>query len=752
MPVFKNNPGILGDDDLVKGFVVRRETLDLLLECLRENAAAACNRHLLLLGPRGIGKTTLVRRCAAEVRTDEAYGAKWLPVVFGEESYQVTSAGEFWLEALIRLGDEIRTEAWRQSVEELRGESKDARLRERALAQLLDYADGQGKRLLLVVENLHMLCEQIGDRAAWELRHTLLNEPRIMLMGTATSRFGAIADQGQAWFDLFGPIELKPLDLEEGRTLWRAVAEEELPPGPARAIRILTGGNPRLVTVMAGFAAKHSFRELMLQLVQLIDAHTEYFKGHLDVLPTKERKVFVGLLEHWDPVSASELARISRMKVNEVSALLNRLVGRGAVEMAGSNPRKKLYQVSERLYNIYYLMRRRGEPADRVRAAVSFLVTFYEGEGLAGVIGDVAREAAGLPKGEAGDHYIALGELLKRAPKKILLPTALRFPIAVFARLDWSSLVGSVALESWELEMPRQLANEYPDASLPWFALSGALWRVGRHEEALEAVERALAIESTFAPGWAHRGTILRECGRPEAAIASFRRAVELDPTNSKLWLSLGESVSKLGLPEEVEAVWTEALRLHPELADYAVYLLRVRERMGVAPAKLMREAEDWLGKANRSALSLVAMADFAFSLCAPEIGRQWAQEAYAKAPNGSTYVVLCAVYLAKRNWASALAVCGPWLDSYDASPKETDLLLAFLAVLVRAEQGTAALAALQRSSANSKLEPLTIGLRMYLGEEPVVAKELLEIGKDIAAKIAGLSRPPDRQLAASTS
>ena len=47
-----------------------------------------------------------VRRVAAEVRSNPDYGKPWFPVVFGEESYQVSSSGEFWLEALIHLMDD----------------------------------------------------------------------------------------------------------------------------------------------------------------------------------------------------------------------------------------------------------------------------------------------------------------------------------------------------------------------------------------------------------------------------------------------------------------------------------------------------------------------------------------------------------------------------------------------------------------------------------------------------------------------
>ena len=217
---FKYNPGVLGDSELVRSFVVRHKCLQLILEALTENAEnASANRHLLVVGPRGIGKTMLVRRVAAEVRTNPEYSRAWFPIVYGEESYQVATAGEFWLEALFHLSENADAPSLDRTLNELREETSDARLRERAISQRLDFADTEGRRLLFVVENLNMLCEQISPEAAWELRYTLTNEPRIMLLGTATSRFDAITHSDQAWFELFAIHELKPLDRSESQTL-----------------------------------------------------------------------------------------------------------------------------------------------------------------------------------------------------------------------------------------------------------------------------------------------------------------------------------------------------------------------------------------------------------------------------------------------------------------------------------------------------------------------------------------------------
>ena len=178
--VMKYNPAFLSADELLENFVVRHAELDLIMQTLRENTGDS-NQHLLLIGPRGIGKTMLVLRAVEAVRRHKKLATQWYPLVFSEESYQVTTPGEFWLEAIFHLAQKTDDPRWNAAHEELHQETNETRLRERALAQLLDLADAQNKRLLLVVENLNMLLgEQMADDDGWALRHTLLNEPRLM--------------------------------------------------------------------------------------------------------------------------------------------------------------------------------------------------------------------------------------------------------------------------------------------------------------------------------------------------------------------------------------------------------------------------------------------------------------------------------------------------------------------------------------------------------------------------------------------
>jgi predicted transcriptional regulator len=415
---FKYNPGFSSDEDLISAFVVREKELQQILQTLQENTGRTY-QHLLLVGARGTGKTMLVRRAAAEVRRSEPLNQHWYPLVFGEESYRILSAGEFWLEAIYHLAAQNPGAQWQGVYEELRGEKDEKRLQQRSIAKLMDFADEQGKQILLIVENLNMLFdEQMSDGDDWDLRHTLQNEPRLMLLGTATQRFDQIDNVGNALFEFFALHIMEPLKLSECSQLWKSIADEDLSDNQIRPMQILTGGNPRLLQVLAGFAKGMSFRDLMANLTQLIDSHTDYFKGLLEVLPATERRVFVELLEIWKPATANQIAEAARMEVSKTSALLNRLMKRGAIELVEQSGKKKYYQVTERLFNIYYLMRKRGVGDDRVKTTIDFMAIFYPD--LTDLFLLIINEATDLHINAKKDHILAVDYIYNSIEKNKL--------------------------------------------------------------------------------------------------------------------------------------------------------------------------------------------------------------------------------------------------------------------------------------------------------------------------------------------
>ena len=401
----KFNPGSFqSDEEVIEQFAVRRRELNMVLEGLRGNIDSPLCEHVLVVAPRGRGKTMLLARIAAELNTDEELSECFLPVRFMEESQEIFNIADFWLDTLFYLAresvkyDPDLARELRETHADLTDRWREEALADRVFGTVLDAADRLGKKLVLMVENLQALCEDVDDDFGWQLRDALASEPRIMLLATATSRFEDVDDAKQPFFELFRIVDLEPLGTEECRRLWQVVSGDVVSGREIRPLEILTGGNPRLLVIVAGFAQHRSLRQLMEELVAMIDDHTEYFRGHLEVLGRVERRVYLALIDLWQPSSTGEIAARARMEVRPVSTMLGRLVSRGVVRFEGSG-RKRLYSVAEPLYSIYYKLRRERASATVVRNLIHFMVAFYGIGKLYQMFGQPSLESAIVREG-----------------------------------------------------------------------------------------------------------------------------------------------------------------------------------------------------------------------------------------------------------------------------------------------------------------------------------------------------------------
>jgi len=773
--VMKYNPAFLSPAELIDQFVVRQDDLQRVLQVVRENTTDA-NRHVLVIGPRGSGKTMLVRRVAAEINREAELRDRWYPLVFSEESYQVTTPGEFWLEATFHLGQQTKDPRWQAKYDQYGSQWQDEdAMRERALGQLMAFADQQGKRLLLIVESFNtLLGDQISADDAWTLRHTLQNEPRVMLLATATGRFEEIDQPNKAMYELFRVQHLRPLDRDECRVLWQALTGQLLEGDRVRPVQILTGGNVRLLTILSTFGARLSLGQLMADLVGLVDEHTEYFKSHLDALPAVERKVYLALAELWDPSTAHVVAAAARLDVNRTSSLLRRLVDRGAVATLDEPGRTKWYQVAERMYNVYYLFRRRGSPAERVRAVVHFMIGFYQPEQLVTAARHIADEVPGLEPSQRQDHYQVYFDLLNQVSVDSLRHELVEVARDRFSSLDDvpDALAQMIRAGRRAAEMPAK-AKEAAVRALE--EESSHRWH-SRLAEAEQACRKALAIDPKFALAWYRLGTLLHvDLSRPEEAGHAYRNAVAIDPRYTRAWLSLGMLLEdELCRFEEAERAYRKALEIEPE--DAAPWV-----RLGLLHARLSRakEAEE----AFRKAVDLESKKEFPGVLIAflfhfypdrREHLLQFAETAVAQLPDNPSVSGLCAwalfelgerpmleralpwaqraveidghngfycrtlasIQCALGNAEEALKPAQKYLADQDSVRGSVDRATDLFVELAARGEAPRALQVLLDSPSRHQIEPLVVGIRIFLGEDVKVAAEIKEIGLDVARRI----------------
>ena len=385
------NPANLKKEDLIRGFVARQPLLDRLLNDLRREGPGVTPQHHLLIGQRGLGKTTLLRRLAFAVEDDPVLAATWMPLVFPEEQYNVASLGDFWLncadalsDALDRAGDHAASQSLDERVERVPADRAGRSVA--ALQLLMEEADRLQRRFLLLVDNLDILLDRLDQEQEWEFRRVISEELRLHFIGASSRVLEALYQHGRAFYDFFQVHELKGLDDTETFAILRRLAgqsgEAEIDkliqerPGRIRALRLLTGGNPRTLVLLFKVLTEARDGDVQRDVEQLLDLYTPLYKARFEELPAQAQQLVDAMAIHWDPLTAADLTELLRpLSVNQVSAQLKRLEDLGVVEKAPwFGEKKAAFQITERFFNIWYLMR----ASRRVRRKLLWLVKFLE--------------------------------------------------------------------------------------------------------------------------------------------------------------------------------------------------------------------------------------------------------------------------------------------------------------------------------------------------------------------------------------
>ncbi len=394
------NPRELSKDELVKSFVVREELLARLLKCVRSDSGRSVSQHHLIVGVRGMGKTTVLHRLRYAIEDDAELAGEWLPITFHEEQFNVDCLSKLFLNCLDALCDRLedRGMAERARAIDAKIDALPAGEAERSAAAhdlLLAEAGALDKRFVLLIDNFAMVVERLTEEEAWRLRSLLQNEDRLLLVAASPYPLEEGYAYAKPFYDSLRKHLLEPLSDADMASMILRLAEvygarhvAELvknEPSRVKTLNVLAGGNPRFGVVIYEVFAQRTDDDIESQLERALDRVTPLYKARTEELPPQLQKLFDAIAVHWDPISAGELADKAGMDVNAVSAQLQRLIGLGVVEKVPYDPPTKTgFQIAERFFNVWYMMRCAPR---RVRRRLAWLVDvlycFYGTEGLA---------------------------------------------------------------------------------------------------------------------------------------------------------------------------------------------------------------------------------------------------------------------------------------------------------------------------------------------------------------------------------
>jgi len=398
------NPLRQDPEELERLFVARRPLFTRLYAEITGQEPQTVPSHQLLIGQRGMGKTTMLARLALELRKDRQ---DFLPLSFWEEQHiEVDRLSVFWLncldsyaDALDQAGEKAAAQALDtriQAIQLIKPEDDCARAAREALTGVIQQ---ESRRLVLFIDNFNLLLARLKEHDH-VLRGFFTRHGAPIIIGAAITPPADFSDYDAAFYDGFKTTLLDRLSLDETKDMILRLAEENGPSDTVKnlwrhlprlsALRDLSGGNPRTSLLIYRLCAQGFGKDVYKDLESLLDETTPLFQSRFEQLSEQGQKLVARLARHWRAATAEKITEFTGFPRSTVSPLLGRLEEEGIIEKtplfdpgqrSSASTRKPGlskktgYRLSERFFNIWLIMR---SASRRERAGIICLAHFLE--------------------------------------------------------------------------------------------------------------------------------------------------------------------------------------------------------------------------------------------------------------------------------------------------------------------------------------------------------------------------------------
>lgn len=545
------NPGWLSDDDLVSGFIARMPLFEFLCGELRRAPLHGNVQPLLLIGVRGSGKTTMLKRLAVAIRREAGLADHLIALSFPEELYQLKGLADLWwaacdalAEELFELGTPIEARALQAQIAARPPQQANDPHNDQGLRVLHESCKTLARRPVLLLDNLDFVLDRIDktgrktkdplSQAYWALREALSSVDAPILIGGSARLSEPFVGYDKAFYDFFIPHRLGKLTLEEVRAVFDHLAlhngDESLRlrirnhHGRVAALYEMTGGNPRALVLIFELLRQGPSGRAVDDFERLLDLTTPYYKARFEELPEQAQVVMHALaMARRESLKKSRfghtaalIARNAGLETRIVSAQLEVLIRAGVVEksLGGKNSAaagRVQYRIGEQLFRLWLQMRSSRRIRQQVIGLTEYLEALFERDEIDALM------AAEL-QGEPGRQGSAVGK----------------------SRMQYA--LGELQSDAVEA-----------------------------------AYRKAIELDSAYVKPWINLGDLIaKDANRQSEAEVAFARALELDPEDEYAQWRLTQLRTTRLLSPAAAAIsagdWPTAkqaltqLRSHPEL------------------------------------------------------------------------------------------------------------------------------------------------------------------------------------------
>ena len=591
------SPGNMDRESLETLFVGRREVMDDVLSRVSRSVRSAEKHFVLLVGPRGSGKTHFLALAYHRLmdRFDTSNVRDRVAVaLLNEEEWGVASFLDLLVRILRALAD--RAPDLDADIAGIYDQFSKDRAEAEALAVELLRQHTRGKTLLLLCENLVDLFDGLGEEGQKRWRTVIQEDGNWAIVASTPSLFAAVTLQDNPFYGFFTIRALEKIDFDTGLDLLVRKAVHEgnteladfirTPLGRARvrAIHHLAAGNHRAYVVLFDFLDKESLDDLVRPFMDMVDDLTPYYQDRMRQLAPAQRKIVEFLCLEGKPAIIKEISTPCLMSQQTAAKQIGELETAGFISRTRVG-RNTYCELSEPLMRICIEVK--DNKTQHFRLFVEFLRHWFTNR-------ELERRHVAF---QHDDHSDGLDRLhVEEAINCALADKHEPFVDALHAEAkrcwdagDYRGLAtiqetlvqdsgGAEDYRRWILALVeagdtrsaiaagREAAVKCPDDADIQYWLTHAFFGEGRFVEALSAIDRAIAIDGEDPTYHYLRADVLLQLKQFEEAIQEAQAV--LDDMGHVRWRGLARMVvatAAVGRLQEAEAYARELVLLAPD-------------------------------------------------------------------------------------------------------------------------------------------------------------------------------------------
>ncbi|MBF0371770.1 MAG: ATP-binding protein [Magnetococcales bacterium] len=387
-------------------------------------SALGDRKHLLFIGPRGVGKTYFTHRCAENYRQAPAHNQRRvIPIRLDEDFRDFSDITQFILDVYQKFGEGIAEFEPRRSTA-IAGKSTRREGELGAVAAIRDMMREEGwthrklidtvtqgilgsreelgfppkntpeYRIAVFVENLDLFIERILSNRKEDIEHFLLflDKAQITLIATSTTHPKLLKDQNSLFHQQFEVRPIQEFSVAESREFLERLADsrndvsfrQDLGQNPIilDMIHPFTNGNARMLAMFYKALRGQKKGEIEKAIADLLVDLTPYYQDRLKQhgLVGLRHEVLIQMVKNQAPVSQKAIANQLKRNKNSIRSAMSWLVEHHYAKPHGDKGKEQKYVIKYTMFRMWMEVRQSMDSFNRISALIQFFQSFYGGE------------------------------------------------------------------------------------------------------------------------------------------------------------------------------------------------------------------------------------------------------------------------------------------------------------------------------------------------------------------------------------